>query len=126
MATATLEPPAPERMPPGSVVYYFGNPTTRAVKIGTTMRLAGRMRDLSLESGTQLVLLATEPGGRRTELRRHRQFGRLRLIGEWFRKDPWLMKHVGEVRIKHGILESQGGAPDPKFIAPLRLDGGAS
>lgn len=102
-----------------AVVYYLGDPSTRRVKIGTTTRL--RQRFLSLApTHKKIVLLATEPGGHALERSRHKQFASLRAHGEWFRKEPILMEHVGAVRLDHGVLETGDGAIPEWGIAPLQ------
>lgn len=70
-----------------SVVYYarLGN----RVKIGYTTNLANRMQNIQPEE-----LLATERGGEALESRRHAQFDRLRVSGEWFRYEQPLIDHI--------------------------------
>jgi excisionase family DNA binding protein len=68
-------------------VYYirFGD----RIKIGTTKCLTARLSDLPHDE-----VLATEPGGRDVETRRHRQFAAQKIRREWFRPDPVLLEHI--------------------------------
>lgn len=83
--------PEPLEMPQLSNVYYMrlGN----RVKIGFTTRLKQRLAELNAEE-----LLATEPGDRRLEHKRHEQFRDLRTTGEWFRLEGALIRHIDELR----------------------------
>lgn len=82
-----------ERHPDGDppCVYYarLGN----RVKIGYTLNLPQRMSVFQPEE-----VLATEPGGILVEARRHEQFARLRVSGEWFRYEDELVEHVNALR----------------------------
>lgn len=73
-----------------SVVYYarLGN----RVKIGYTTNLTNRMQNIQPEE-----LLATERGGEALESRRHAQFDRLRMSGEWFRYEQPLIDHIASL-----------------------------
>lgn len=87
----------------GSVVYYLRRLRDGAIKIGMSRRLGKRIEDLSVLYG-QLDLLATEPGARIHETRRHRQFEDDRLqepeytygfgASEWFRPSQRLLRHI--------------------------------
>ena len=55
------------------------------VKIGWTMNVKGRLRDLQTGSPVPLVVLCSEPGGPERESQLHARFARYRSHGEWFR-----------------------------------------
>ncbi len=83
----------------GSLVYYLRR-SDGAVKIGMSKRLEQRTDALGKIFGP-LTLLATEPGARMVETRRHRQFDAYRITDappwhgtEWFRAGRRLMAHV--------------------------------
>jgi hypothetical protein len=121
LALARLDgasPPPPRGAVP-AVVYYIGDPGRSLVKIGTTTRLRARFAAVAA-AHRRCVLLATEPGTYPLEMRRHRQFKTLRYNGEWFRKAPVLMEHVGRLRIQYGILPTSDGLLPARSIAPLR------
>lgn len=84
-----------EENPPGDppCVYYarLGN----RIKIGYTLNLHQRMAVFQPEE-----VMATEPGGITVEAKRHEQFARLRVSGEWFRYEDELVEHVEELRRK--------------------------
>lgn len=75
----------------GEVVYYMriGN----RVKIGWSTNLPSRLASINPEE-----LMATEPGDRRLESLRHREFGPLRTHGEWFRLEGRLVEHIDRLR----------------------------
>lgn len=79
-----------------AVVYYVE--WNGLIKIGTTIRLAGRMRSL----GGQL--LVTEPGSYAVETERHRQFAASKAAHggrEWFHPTADLRDHI---RVLQGSL----------------------
>lgn len=80
-----------------SVVYYIR--TRGHIKIGVTTNMQARMAALMPDE-----ILATEPGTRTLEKRRHRQFAHLRgTIGqEYFLTAPDLEDHIRAVRGRHG------------------------
>lgn len=79
------------------VVYFVRSGT--AVKIGKTLHLEQRMRDIN---APETELLATEPGYTRRERELHRTFRRHRLNGEWFRLTPPLADHINSLRTAAG------------------------
>jgi hypothetical protein len=84
---------APSPPPSTAVVYYAWTPTGRprvgsSVKIGYSANVHARM------SGLGTDLLATEPGDRKLEAARHREFALLRIEREYFRPGSDLMAHV--------------------------------
>lgn len=73
------------------------------IKIGWASDLAKRMRSYAPDT----VLLATEPGTRGLEKRRHKQFAAHRTHGrEWYAMVPPLMQHIDRTANEHG-------KPDP-------------
>jgi len=84
---ASPEPPEHRQPTHSPVVYYalFGD----RVKIGTTTDLVGRMGAVPHDH-----LLATEPGGREVERRRHEQFATWHATGEWFHHCPAIAAHI--------------------------------
>ncbi|WP_297411592.1 GIY-YIG nuclease family protein [Naasia sp.] len=80
-----------ELPPPRVDVVYYLRYADR-VKIGTTGNPRQRFGRIWHDE-----LLGFERGGRRLEQRRHAQFADDRLGGEWFRRSPELLEHVGAV-----------------------------
>lgn len=80
-----------------SQVYYVA--LRGHIKIGFTSNITVRMTQLLPDA-----LLATEPGDRKLETKRHRQFSHLRgTFGmEYFKVDPELVAHVETVLAEHG------------------------
>jgi hypothetical protein len=90
---AVLVPPQP---PSTAVVYYAWTPEERPrvgglVKIGYSASVHKRMSSLGCD------LLATEPGDRRLESTRHRQFAHLRVEREYFTPGHLLWQHVEQL-----------------------------
>src|SRR5574341_990798 len=78
-----------------SVVYYVTSDARPGqVKIGTSVRLETRLSELSECGRYQVTVLATERGDVSHERARHREFGKLRLDGEWFTLDWPLTHHI--------------------------------
>lgn len=75
-----------------SVVYYMrlGN----RAKIGTSKNLRKRIAGIQPED-----CMGYEPGDRRVELKRHRQFAHLRVSGEWFDLQRDLVRHINSLDI---------------------------
>jgi hypothetical protein len=95
------KPPAPEPpkkpTPVDGVVYYLR--VGSYIKIGWASDLAKRMRAYPPDS----VLLATEPGTRKDETRRHRMFAAHRTHGrEWYAMVPSLLHHIDMLKERHG------------------------
>lgn len=72
---------------PEPVVYYMR--TGLLCKIGITRNVAQRVVTLGAEE-----ILAVEPGGRKLERFRHKQFAGLRSTREWFHYEGELIEHV--------------------------------
>jgi hypothetical protein len=76
------------------LVYYirFGD----RIKIGTTIDMKHRMASLPHDE-----ILAVEPGSYWVENRRHRQFAKHRITGEWFSMAPELMSYIEWIAKMH-------------------------
>jgi hypothetical protein len=86
------------------VVYYVARSDLPGlVKIGTTTQLRERLKQLAgpARHGRAVTLLATEPGGKIHETRRHAEFSVYRQHGEWFWYAPALIAHVASLGIRH-------------------------
>lgn len=86
-----------------SVVYYIAR--GGIIKIGFTTNMTQRMASLMPDA-----ILATEPGDRALEKRRHGQFKHLRapLGNEYFSVHPDLLLHVETVLAEHGPPKMTG------------------
>jgi hypothetical protein len=81
-----------------SLVYYVR--IHDYIKIGTTTNLKSRLSSLRVDRD---ALLATEPGGRKLEAQRHKQFSSIRIgTRENFQPVPALMAHIKAIREFHG------------------------
>lgn len=88
----------PEVDDPDSVVYYirFGD----RIKIGFSRNLGRRLTAIPHDE-----LLTVEPGARKVEANRHRQFAPLRIIGEWFAAEAPLLEHIEQIKQRHADRE---------------------
>ena len=98
-------------------VYYLGI-APDVVKIGYTVNLATRVRSIRR---TLADVLATEPGGKDVEQKRHRQFAADR-IGVWaedFTLSAELAEHIQRMRRTHDtIVTAKGMAPERWTTVP--------
>lgn len=62
------------------MIYFIRSPSG-PIKIGTTIRLSQRLKQLAAEYGEGLEVLAVTEGDRNVEQELHRRFGHLRLEG---------------------------------------------
>jgi hypothetical protein len=65
---------------------------TGKIKIGKAKNPLKRLHDLQVGNGDKLSLLVVIAGDEEAEL--HARFKRLRTIGEWFRPERPLLKHL--------------------------------
>lgn len=74
------------RGPSCSWVYFIqSDGPDGPIKIGVSMSVKGRMRDLQVANPKPLRLIGKMPGSSRDERKIHRQFKHLHIRGEWFR-----------------------------------------
>jgi hypothetical protein len=66
------------------MVYFLRSADGSRIKIGTTMSMAQRLKQLVAEHGEGLEVLAVIDGSQPEEKALHRRFSHLRRVGEWF------------------------------------------
>lgn len=66
------------------MIYFIQSEDGGPIKIGTTIRLSQRLKQLAAESGGNLRVLAVTDGDRKIERMLHERFDYLRVTGEWF------------------------------------------
>lgn len=66
------------------MIYFIQARDGGPIKIGTTIRLATRLKELAKDSGVELRVLAVVEGNRDVEQSFHARFSHLRAVGEWF------------------------------------------
>lgn len=99
------------------MIYFLRSPAG-PIKIGTTIRLSQRLRQLAAEHGEGLEVLAVLEGSREVEQALHGRFAHLRRVGEWFEPGDDLMGFiVSDGRPWDGTDEV--AAPD---IATIRVE----
>lgn len=92
-------------------IYYAQPAKGGLIKIGfTTKDVKSRINELQTGCPDKLVVLATEEGGEKREAELHNQFQDLREIGEWFRPDPRLMRHIFAPKIDINVVRLQSHA----------------
>jgi T5orf172 domain len=96
------------------VIYFIRSPGGR-IKIGTTIRLSERLKQLVAEHGEGLEVLAVVEGSYEAEKGLHDRFGHLRIVNEWFEPGDDLV----------GFIVAEGrpwDGSDEKNVKPIRLD----
>lgn len=89
---------------PRGMVYYVWHKPSDYVKIGTTVHLVQRYRQLDAEyNGLELV--AAEPGSYTLETYRHCQFADARVVGEWFDRTGRLIELIIRLRGLYGVID---------------------
>jgi hypothetical protein len=90
-----------ERLARAGLVYYARQPSG-LIKIGTSTKVRSRVRQIERDEGCSLVILATEPGGRRMESQRHGEFKDYRVKGEWFKPGARLLRWIHALEVQRG------------------------
>jgi hypothetical protein len=86
---------------------YFIRSSNGPIKIGTTIRLSTRLKQLVAEHGEGLEVLAVTEGSYEAESELHRRFSHLRVVNEWFEPGDDLMGFIiAEARPWDGIDEA--------------------
>lgn len=82
------------------MIYFIRSAGGGPIKIGTTVRLSVRLKQLSEEFGTDLRLLGVMDGGYEKEQTIHKRFGHLRLgfsaVNERFRPAVELLRYIAD------------------------------
>lgn len=96
---------------------YFIRPVGGGnIKIGTTIRLSQRLKELTKDVGQALEVLAVVEGGLSAERQLHEQFAHLRVTQEWFEPGDDLT----------GFIVSEAtpwdGEDEEAATKPVRLD----
>lgn len=101
-------------------VYYIR--LRGCIKIGFTINMKARMGQLMPDK-----ILATEPGTRKLEARRHKQFDKLRAdIGrEYFKPESDLMDHIAAVRKEHGEPAMTDWADRNRVVSVMTIEDAA-
>lgn len=77
---------------PGFAYFIAGD--DGAIKIGTALDVAKRLKGLQTSHPTKLSVLASVPGGRGAEQDYHARFAEHRLHGEWFARHPDILAEI--------------------------------
>ena len=77
-------------------VYFVQAKESRLIKIGTSVNVRGRLRELSGASPEELELLVDIRGDREVETRIHERFAKYRKHGEWFEPGAELLEFINE------------------------------
>ena len=81
-------------------VYFLQSEQGGAIKIGYTTDIRKRIKTLQTAHPFPLKLLLAINGNIEDESKLHKEFKPFRLCGEWFRPDEYLLKRIGELRVK--------------------------
>jgi hypothetical protein len=76
------------------LIYFVQSVDGGPIKIGVSIRLSERLKQLEKEAGRSLRVLGVIPGGRLDEQTLHYRFSRLRTEGEWFNPGESLLDFI--------------------------------
>jgi len=76
------------------VVYFVRRERDGLIKIGTTIRLSERLKQIAAKEGCEITLLAVTPGDRKREMALHGQFAHLNVEWEWFEPAEGLLSFI--------------------------------
>lgn len=93
------------------MIYFLAKADRSAIKIGTTIRLSARLKELAAEHG-DLEVLAITDGSYPEEKSLHQRFAELRTVGEWFEPGDDLL----------GFIVAEGKPWSESGLKPVRLD----
>lgn len=75
-------------------VYFVREGAVGPIKIGHAFNVAKRLATMQTANPRALRLLREVDGGRERERELHARFSHLRIRGEWFRPDPYLLGFI--------------------------------
>jgi hypothetical protein len=75
-------------------VYFVQALDGGPIKIGTSVRISFRLKQLQKESGKRLWVLGVVDGDKDVEKELHGRFAHLRIAGEWFKPGPDLHEFI--------------------------------
>jgi hypothetical protein len=78
------------------LIYFIKDVAGGRIKIGTTIQLSERLKQLAAETGGELTVLAVVAGSHEEERRLHRRFAHLCKTGEWFEPGDDLLGFIVE------------------------------
>jgi len=83
-------------------VYFIYNKDSNAIKIGRAKDLTKRMQSLQTSSPSQLKLIKSvqvegAKNAQDLEQSLHKQFGEIRLAGEWFKAEVHLLEYISQL-----------------------------
>ena len=81
---------------------YFIQAGKGPIKIGTSSNPRKSMVNLQSSNASEIVLLATIPGGVKEARELHERFAELRLRGEWFIPADDLLSYIGNINAAEG------------------------
>ncbi len=79
------------------MIYFVQAVDGGPIKIGTTIRLSLRLKQLCLEAENSFRVLAVLPGDQIEEQRLHHKFAHLRVMKEWFEPADDLLEFITHV-----------------------------
>ena len=85
------------------LVYIVEGVSTRMVKIGSAINVAGRLANLQCGSPDKLNLLWSGSGGVNAETMAHREMASSRAHGEWFRPTTAILRLIDVARATDDI-----------------------
>lgn len=96
------------------MIYFIGG-WAGPIKIGETIDVSARLKQLQACSPSILFVLATAPGGVLEERELHKRFNAARSHFEWFHRTSDLCRFINQMRNKHGY-PAYGVLPSPSNL----------
>jgi hypothetical protein len=96
----------------GATIYFVQAGGAGPIKIGISVDLAARLRQLQDNNHERLRLLRSIKGTDAQEKLIHRRFSHLRVRGEWFRSEPELLSFIDQVTDFLGEQNPAGASPE--------------
>ena len=102
-------------------VYFFQGECGGAIKIGYSRDPEKRLRTIQTGYPDTIKILLIIPGTEKTEKILHKQFGKSRLKGEWFRPDDYVIEEIKELNRKYSTSGGDNHASRTPKQVPTRL-----
>lgn len=103
-----FDAPALRSAPAYATIYFIG-PESGPIKIGYTVNVTLRLRDLRLANALPLKLWASIHGPTKLEREYHRRFAAHRLHGEWFERHPDILAEIDRLNSEGSTLRARIG-----------------
>src|SRR5438445_517498 len=99
-------------------VYFILAEDGNAIKIGHCKLPAQRAASMQSQHWSRLWLIGAMRGARPEELRMHKKFAHLKILGEWFRSDNEILAFIDRLPLRDMAEMFDGCTYGTKYIQP--------